>query len=157
MGNGMIKHIWSVLCKETIINQDDNNLSIIDVLEALQVGLKPAEEVVKTEPKEMIVPLTYEMVSFYIRDNKDKEVKFQQALTLLNQKEEAINKDIKDIVIPAGTKRMRTRVKISGIKIQGSGDYTFQVSIKEEGQKLFKIVAEIPLEVTMTVDESTAK
>lgn len=157
MGNGMIKHIWSILCKESIINQDDNNLSIVDVLEALQVSLKQTNPQNEDQKLEAIVPINYEMVTFYTRDNKEKEVKFDQELILINHRGEEINKDIKEIVIPAGTKRMRTRVKISGIKVQGSGDYTFQVNIKEEGQKLFKIVAEIPLEVTVTVDESAAK
>ncbi|MBI3103352.1 hypothetical protein HYZ05_00260 [Candidatus Daviesbacteria bacterium] len=154
----MIKHIWSVLCKESIINQDDNNLSIVNVLEALQVNLKPTNIQNKDQKLEAIVPINYEMVSFYTRDNKkEEEVKFEQELALINHKGEEINKDIKEIVIPAGTKRMRTRVKISGIKVQGSGDYIFQVSIKEEGQKLLKIVAEIPLEVTVTVEESSAR
>lgn len=154
MGNSMIKHIWSVLCKESIINQDDNNLSIVNVLEALQVSFKPTNSQNKDQKLEVIVPINYEIVSFYTRDNKEKEVKFEQELVLINHKGEETNKDVKEIVIPVGTKRMRTRVKISGIKVEGSGDYIFQVRIRGEGQKLFKIVSEIPLEVDVKIENS---
>lgn len=150
----MIKHIWSVLCRKSIINQDDNNLSIVDVLEALQVSLKPTKAQNKEQKLEAIIPINYEVVSFYTRDNKEKEVKFEQELVLINHKRDETNKDVKEIIIPTGIKRMRTRVKISGIKVEGSGDYIFQVRIREEGQKLFKIVSEIPLQVDVEVENS---
>ena len=62
----MIKHIWSILCKESIINQDDNNLSLIDVLEQLQVVAVPQGEVKETEPS-INVPINYELVTFLTR------------------------------------------------------------------------------------------
>lgn len=62
-----IKHIWSVLCKESVINQDDNNVSIHGVLEELSVFLAPARETGKL-PEKFGIPMNYEIVSMWQKD-----------------------------------------------------------------------------------------
>lgn len=149
----MIKHIWSVLCRESIINQENNNLSLHEVLEALQVGLKPATEEAKGQKPEAVIPINFEITSMFVKENMEKGEKAELETAFYNPKGEMINKDVKGIEMPSGMKRIRTRMKASGLRVQDSGDYIFRVAIKEEGQKLFKVVAELPLEVNIKIEE----
>lgn len=155
----MIKHIWSVLCKESVINQEDNNLSLRDVLEALQVGLKPNPE---NPPKkngeiEAIVPISYEVTSLIMRTDTAEETKIEAEINVFDPKGFEINKHTHNFVMSKGIRRMRVRMRNMGLRIRGSGDYIFKVNIKEEGQKFFKTVAELPLEVVATFDKNTSK
>jgi len=61
-----IKHIWSVLCRESLINKDDNVISLNGVLEQLTVGLKPDRD--GKLPEKVNIPINYEIVSFWIKE-----------------------------------------------------------------------------------------
>ncbi len=154
----MIKHIWSVLCRESTINQEDNNLSIRDVFEALQVGLKPNPE---NPPKngniEAVIPFPYEVTSLITNTDDDVDTKIKTSVTIFNPKGEEVGKQEHDFTIPKGKRRMRIRMKNTGLKITGSGDYIFRVGIRKEKEKAYRTVAEIPLEVTVVIDKTTDK
>ncbi len=154
----MIKHIWSVLCKESTINQEDNNLSLRDIFEALQVGLKPnPANPPKNGKIDATVPVPYEVTSLITRRDTDNDIKIETEVTIFDPKGLETGKQNHNFVIPKGKRRMRIRMKNTGLRITGSGDYIFKISFKEEGQKLFKTVAEIPLEVIVTIDQNIDK
>lgn len=158
----MIKHVWTVLCKESTINQDDNVISLFGVIEELTVSLTPVKGGQKGEQKSPIterfnIPLKYELVSMWIRDEYEKLIKLDVEMILFNPKGQELNKFVQEIIIPAGIKRFRSRMKISGIVIQGEGEYYFKVGIKEKGKEVYKTVSELPLEVKIKVEQSIDK
>lgn len=155
----MIKHIWSVLCKESTINQEDNNLSIRDVFEALQVGLKPnPENPPKNDGKlEAVVPIPYEVTTLIARTDNEEETKVETEVVVFDPKGLEIGRHTHNFTIPKGKRRMRIRMKNTGLRIRESGDYIFKVSLREEDQKLFKTVAELPLEVVVTIDSGVGQ
>src|SRR3990167_10400115 len=63
-----IKHIWSVLCKDSVIDQTDNNIALHGVLEQLtvSVSLQDQTENVST----MGIPLDYQIVSLWQKVGK---------------------------------------------------------------------------------------
>ena len=145
-----IKHIWSVLCRESVINQDDNVVSLHGVLEQLTLGIQPKPD--GSIPSRINVPITYEIVSFWIKDHADnKEVKADIEIKLVDPAGAQLMKTAQQMILTATTKRFRSRMKISGIGINRSGDYHFQVWKKETGEKSFHLISELPLEVQITI------
>jgi len=65
----MINHIWSVLCRESIIDIDSNTISLINVVEELIVDLKPDVKLPMGE--KLNINVNYEVVSMWSRDSFD--------------------------------------------------------------------------------------
>lgn len=150
-----IKHIWSVLCNESVINQDDNNISIHGVLEQLSVSLSLRKEAGKL-PKKFGIPLNYEIVSMWQRNKDSQSAKAEIAYILVDSENKKLLESTLMIEIPKTSRRFRSRMKIRGIPLTKEGDYTFRVKIKEEGSDTFYLVAELPLEVKINVQNSPA-
>lgn len=140
-----IKHIWSVLCKESSINQDDNLISMSGALEEINVTFTKKNEV--KYPENLSVPMNYEIVSFWFKGKKEELVKAQIEYSLISPDGKELVNKIQDIEIPINIRRFRSRMKIAGLPVTISGDYTFRVKLKEESEKTFKLYSELPLEV----------
>lgn len=151
----MIEHIWSILCQKSVIDNDTNNLSLIDTLEELTVGLKVQSGIAIAE--EVNVPIPYEVVSFWVRDDSSATINPLLRLELFNPSNKKTKTFEHKIEFPKGTKRLRSRLKIIGIGVTIPGTYKFVVSIKEEESKSFMKVAEIPLDVTIAKEDSSVK
>lgn len=143
-----IKHIWSILCKESIINQDDNVISLNGVLEQLNSTLTPINEIQK--PEKIALPLSYEIVSFWTKE-VDKEVNLSIKITLVDPKGNQLEEILNNAIFPKESMRLRTRFKIQGLPVSENGIYLFKVSLRIEKNKEFKIASEIPLEVKYTI------
>lgn len=141
-----IKHIWSVLCKESVVNQDDNLISIHGALEELNAILTPVDNKAKI-PTKINIPINYEITSFWFKKDKNNLAKAEIEYSLISPDRERLLNVIQNIEIPINIKRFRSRMKIAGIPLTKEGDYSFQVKLKEEGEKIFRTVSEIPLEI----------
>jgi len=151
-----IKHIWSVLCKESVVNQDDNNISIHGVLEELSVFLSPAKETGKL-PEKFSIPMNYEIVSMWQRNKEVELAKAEIEYIFVDSENKELLKSTQMIEIPKNSRRHRSRMKIVGMPLTKAGDYTFQVKIKEEGSDAFRLVAELPLEVKINLQKTPVK
>ena len=151
----MTKHIWSVLCKKTIIDTDTNSISLIDVFEQLQTKVNlPQNKNIK-----LSIPLEYEVVNFWYKENTDKKEEVDVEITLIDPNNKSLKSFINTITIPDNKKRVRTRLKITGLPITISGIYRFIVKIKEKNTKNYKQVAELPIEIKIEriINQSIAK
>jgi len=144
-----IKHIWSVLCKESVINQDDNNISIYGVLEQLSVSLSPTKK--PRKPEKLGVPMNYEVVSLWQKSEKTQIANAEIEYVFIDPQSKELLKNTQIIKIPKTSRRFRSRIKITGMPLTINGDYTFQIKIKEKGASSFKLVAELPLEIKINL------
>jgi len=151
----MTKHIWSVLCKKTIIDTDTNNISLIDVFEQLQAKVNlPQNKNIK-----LSIPLEYEVVNFWYKENSDKKEEVDVEITLIDPNNKSLKSFINTITIPDNKKRVRTRLKITGLPITISGIYRFIIKTKEKNTKNYKQVAELPIEIKIEyiINQNIAK
>lgn len=151
-----IKHIWSVLCKESVINQDDNNISIHGVLEQLSVFLSPIKETGKL-PEKFGIPMNYEIVSMWQRNKEIESAKAEIEYIFVDSENRELLKTTQMIEIPKTSRRFRSRMKITGMPLAKEGDYVFKVKIKEEESDAFRLVAELPLEVKINLQNTPTK
>ena len=140
-----IKHIWSVLCKSSVIDQDDNNVSLHGVLEQLTVSLVPKDPTRKLD--KMGIPLNYEIVSMWQKIEKTQVAMGEIEYIFIDPKGKELLKNTQIMEIPKTSRRFRSRMKISGLPLTLNGDYAFQIRLKEKGSSEFKLVSELPLEI----------
>jgi len=143
----MIKHIWTVLCRKSILDQESNNISLLDVVERLQVKLSIKREGQK--PDGFVISTEFEIVSFWIRDKIDKEEKIQISIETLDSEDNKLGEFTRDLTFSPKMKKMRLRVKMLNIKLTESGLYHFRIKSKASKQAKWKTEAEIPLEVEL--------
>ena len=143
----MIKHIWSILCRKSIVDNETNNISINDVFEQLSVDLKVKKDDVD-KLKLINIPIEFEVVSMWVKNDKT-NLKGNLNVEILNPKGAVVKNFEQPLEMPETMKRLRSRLRIMGLVVEQPGDYIFKISFKEEGQKLYKAVAEIPLEINL--------
>ena len=141
-----IKHVWSVLCKESVINKDDNLVSLYGALEELSVTLTPKENGSRV-PDKVAVPINYEIVSLWTRDVSNEITKVNVEYILVSPEGDELLKTVQEIEFSQSVRRFRSRMKIAGMPITKQGDYVFKIKVKEPDVNNFKLVAELPLEV----------
>ena len=135
----MIKHVWTVLCKETVIDQESNNISIFDALEQIVVE-------VDNEPIYPInVQIMYEIASLWIKSDQSENAESEVVINITDPDNNIVKTFNQTLSIPKNLQRMRTRTKISGIVVTSAGLYHFNIKIKNKSEKEFTNVAEIPL------------
>lgn len=148
-----VKHIWSVLCKESVVNQDDNLISIHGALEEFTVNIAPADSKTTTIPEKLNIPVNYEIVSFWVKENPKETTKVQIEYSFTDPKGENLFSKVQELEIPENIKRHRSRMKIMGLPVSQSGDYKFVVKKKEIESKKFELMAELPLEIKLQIEK----
>lgn len=139
----MVQHVWSVLCKQSIIDQETNSLSIIDVLEQMKIDVS----VPSNASFPIKVPIQYQIVSMWIKHDKNKQIRADIQISIVDPEKSIVSTHTKELLIAKQIERMRSRVKISGFEVTKSGMYEFRIGIREEKQSDFRSVAELPFYV----------
>lgn len=144
----MINHIWSLLCRRSVIDSETNNLSVYDILEQLTVDIK-IKKGNEDKATKINVPIEYEVISFWIKASEIKEFKGGIRLEIVNP-EGMVEKTFEQpLEIPKDKRRLRSRIRINGFVADMPGNYIFRISYKESTKEQYKKAADIPLEVIL--------
>lgn len=146
-----MKHIWSVLCRKSIIDSETNNISLNDVFEQLSVNIDVSTK--NSVETKINIPVEFEVVSMWLNTTGQKIFKAEMEVNFVTPEGTIVNSLKQNIEVPNMARRLRTRLKSLGLGVGDSGIYTFEVKIKEYGEDKFKTVAKIPLEVIVNRKE----
>ena len=142
----MIRHIWSVICMQAVIDKDTNLISLINVVEQLNIPEKPSPE--------KVVGFNLEMVSYWVRESPNVSEKAKGRVLFVSPSG-LILKSI-DYEIDLSTyERLRSRSRIVNFPAPESGQYMFKVEFSSEKAKKWKQVASVPLQINFTGSEKT--
>jgi hypothetical protein len=151
-----LKHIWTVLCEESVISQDNNMISLRNAVELLNVSLKPADKSQKVNLTQLktVVPTRLELISFLSKKSEFRNRSVQGFIKVdyINPAGTIINTNENEFELKTNITNLRTRLKIQNIPIDGEGEYIFRVSIKETKAEKGNIVTEIPLMVKLAFE-----
>jgi len=140
----MIEHIWSVLCSKSSIDSESNNISLIQVLEQVQVVADP----LPPTGQRFLIPENCEFVTLWSRDSANQPIKGQARLTLLPPGDQTPMVSPLEYEIDLSThERIRMKSRMPGLPIIGSGRYIFYLQYHEEGETTWRDAARIPLAV----------
>lgn len=154
-----VKHVWSVLCRHSIIDNESNNISLQEVLEKLHMDIGIKAKNPQPTLDKITVPFRFEIVTLWSReDYKDKEErKVDVKIEIFDPHGKRIGEMVNSFVLTPNFKRMRGRARSENMSLTVSGKYVFRVSGKEKGDKDFDKVAELPLEVEIARKRITEK
>jgi hypothetical protein len=136
-----MKHLWSIICRQTLINGETNVISLIDILEEITLSNPDGLPDGKTK---YVVPLDFELVSYWMREGEEESIKLH--IELVDSEKNIVSaSDNKILIDQPDKKRVRTRIKGNKFSFIGLGQYLFKISIKENDK--ITEVAEIPVDV----------
>ena len=138
-----MKHIWSILCRKSVIDPDNNILSISEALEELELGIPEGQKGVQA----INIPIEFELTSYWI---KERAAIPKGLIVVFDPKNKQLGEFSFDLGFKEKITRSRTRVKFSGLVLTTEGEYTFKVGLKHENTKKIEQVAELPLFVRFT-------
>ena len=148
-----VKHKWSILCNNSIIDDETHNLSIINIVDQLTIGIKKELwDKKKSNDLGFVVSIPLQLVTLWSKDKGEKidaEVKYE----FINAKSVVLHTMTHGLLIDEQFKTMRYRASITNLNVIESGSHTFVVYIKEKGKKEFKKVEEVALEVVLNIVE----
>src|SRR5438552_6089782 len=137
----MAKHIWSVLCKQGLINKFTNGMSLIDAIEEITI------ETGEPPPQEWrLVPIQAVLVSFFERSNPAIPEQARVKIEIVAPSGDVHSKPLITEIGLKDSVRSRTFVHMEGLPIHGFGAHRFIVSISQDGENDWMRVAELPLE-----------
>jgi hypothetical protein len=140
----MIEHIWTVLCSQSVVDKDTNNISLFNVMEQLVITGPPVPE-----GQVGLIPLNLEVVSLWNRANETQPNRGQVHLRLIDPSGNSLGIEIEYMADVSIHTRARTIAKIAGLSFRGPGVYQFCVQFLPEGETVWKDIVRIPLQITL--------
>ncbi len=147
----MINHIWTIVCREAKVD-DNNTLSIIDQYDELNFTLNTDDKSYK-KGSSLVAPFGFTIASLFFRDEKGKEAALKESIAVLDPKGVKLGEFESDIVFKPEHSRMRNIMKLESIGLTTSGTYLFQVFYTTEAQPNKKRqVVSVPIDMIVNVN-----
>lgn len=133
-----MEHVWTVICRESIVDSRSNNISLVHILE--QINFSAPQD-------ELVEGLSYQLdiVSLWVRSDFDTPEEAESRVLFVSPQNEELARTESTIDLTE-YKRLRAFGRFLGIPFRGDGVYKFVVEIQTH-DKLWKSVATIPLEI----------
>jgi len=144
----MTRHVWTVACMHAVIDQESNLVSLLDVIEQINIPGKPAPD--KT------VGLTLDLTTLWVRENPETPEKGRARITLVSPSGAELKSIIMDVDLSAH-ERLRSRGRFVGIPAPEDGRYTFRVDSAPENSEEWIQVALIPLQIALVEEKHSAE
>lgn len=134
----MINHIWSVLCENSILDQDTNLISMINVLEELMIPDEPAPD----KGLQAVISL----VTLWVRSETSAPAQGFARYNFTSPNGEILQ-SLEQPIDLTKYERLRSRGQFVGLKLPEAGQYFFNIEFRENEQSEWTRVAAIPLKV----------
>lgn len=147
----MIKHIWSLVCKEAKVDSN-NNISIIDEYEEIEFALNTSDANYK-KGSPIMAPFHFEVVSLFFRDKAGEAVDLQETIVVLDPGGNQLGEFESPMSFKEEHIRMRNIMKLDTIALTVSGVYLFQIFYKTSVQPNKKnLVVSIPISIKVSIN-----
>lgn len=148
----MIKHAWSIVCRESKIDAQTNNISILDTYESLQFGMNIDDPTYK-QGAPLALPFKFEVVNLFYRDKIADYPESQAVIIVTDPQGNQLGEFSAEIRFVEDETRMRSIFKFEDISLSTSGTYTYRVYIRDSKKpEKQKLVAEAPLQISINVN-----
>lgn len=143
----MITHLFTIVCRKTIVDIKSNNMSIIDVLEQINLS-GPLPE------KEGLLPLSFEIVSLWARPEYDEPIRGQGRVEFLDPLKKHIRDFTFDIDLSKSL-RMRTTAELNGFPFRGEGLHWIKIEGRINEEDKWKEKALLSVDIKVNGSETT--
>ena len=146
-----LNHVWSIVCSNSLLDKDTNNLSLFNTIEKFTLKIQESElEKIKKENKESVVfPISFQVVSRFARQDTGKVETLDYKVILVSPEDKIVSTSNQKLAIDKNIKNFRVRTNFQSLPVSKSGDYIIAVEFKDLIENRFSRVAELPIEVVM--------
>ncbi len=158
----MARHIWSVLCRKQLVDNDSKQVSLIDMMEKATLSRADIEQQAKSLgmsadallAEGFFFPLPMHLVTFWTRDDPELPEVSEATVRILTPKgkvqaENRIPIDLTDY------RNSRPVLRLPGVVFVGTGIYRVVVAKRDKSGKRLLRQAEIPFEVDVASQAPT--
>lgn len=140
-----MKHVWSILCQDSIIDPKTKLLSLFNCVEEITLVLDKTKKPINSK---LVPSVRLNLVNFWIVKNINKDNLLEIKIELLDPDGKVLMPNFeKKIAVEKGKSKLRNIIMIPKLPITKVGRYYFKVWQKELRKKNFKLVAELPFDV----------
>lgn len=142
-----MKHIWSIACLRSITDAETNSMSLINFVEQFRIPKKVLDDK-KNDLNLITIHISFEIVNYLLLENRDEE-KFELQIELVGPNNKIIKENTltQKLKIKKPHKKIRARMFVNGISIQAEGRYHYSVKLKNQEDKHFVEVSQIPIDI----------
>jgi hypothetical protein len=137
----MIDHIWTVVCSHAVIDRDSNNVSLLDVVEQLNIPEEP-------NPKSGVV-YALDLMTLWARSDLDVPARGRGRVTFLSPSGTINDGPFEFEVDLSEHHRNRTKGRLRTLHVGASGRHVFLVELQGEDETEWRQVAIVPLEISI--------
>ena len=155
MQNNNVKLIWSILCQESSIDTNTNNISLCKILEEIKFGIrikdidKLPNKLSFDSTKPMILPFASQLVLLWKNLSNKPDLKFPVKIILKDPSEKIIQEIINDDIFQKGKERLRVIIPLNRFPLTKAGEYTYSIMTKQTKGADFKEIGSIPLRISI--------
>lgn len=141
-----MKNVWSVIFKNTVVDSNNNALSLIEELDEITVGIKDNKDLGLIKK----ISISFSIVHLWYDDQVNSDRTFTLLIEVISPDNQVVGKFSKDVVIEKGKKRLRTIINSAGITITSAGVYNI-VTKYRIGKGKYVLASKLPLDVKFSL------
>jgi len=143
---------WSILCSNSLVDVDSNNLSLFNIIEQINLNIELKSDKKFDEKAGDIFPLNMVLVSRFRKTiPEDEPIEVDVKIDFVSPDKELLGSFSQSFELGSGIDNIRLRSGIQGLKLTKSGMYNFVIFLKEQSEEKFDAVYSLPLKVTLNV------
>jgi hypothetical protein len=143
----MIDHVWTVVCSNSVTDAESNNVSLLNVLEQVNVT---GESIPGG-----VLPAQVDIVTLWSRADYQAPERGYGRITFLSPSGSQLGEPMEFPVDLSQHHRGRSRHRLIGLPLEEAGRYVFRINFRSENEEAWHQVASVPLEVTFQPPQSS--
>ena len=140
-----MRHVWSVFCSRAVIDADTNNVTLVEVLEALQIAPP-------IPPLPGILQLPCELVTLWSRQDLATAEQGTARARLMAPDGHTELHTATYTVDLGGYPRIRHRLRLNGVPITGEGLHIWEVAFRAAPEDEWGVRASVPLHISFLTE-----
>ncbi len=139
-----MRNIWTIVCKNSLVDRDTNSLSLLESLDQINILHQGAIEMKKIK----LANFSFQVVSLWFDEDSKKERVFKVLTEIIDPKHKKLKYFEQECIFPINKKRLRVITKINGFGFTTAGVYKIRIRYKLS-KKSYQKVAEIPIDLNI--------
>lgn len=149
----LIKLEWAVLCENSLIDGDSQNLTLVNLIERLKFE---GERVDKTKDfnssEGELLPMRMTLVTRIRRlVEANQKLEFDITYDFIDPEKKKLGNVETTFNMDPGILNFRMRFGVEGLKLTKSGMYWFIIKAKQKDEKSYTKLGEVPLEIELSI------
>jgi hypothetical protein len=146
-----IRFITGMLCESSAVDQGTQNLSVFKVLEQIKLDVVTTDPTRTAESEKKInIPFNFEIISLWKRQNVTdlgKDIDTNIEIELVDPNGDVLQTVAIDVHLPATKIRSRFILKVQGIGVTTSGEYSVRFKEMDGKGNRSETLATLPFDV----------